>query len=108
MPSNNPRYANYHARTIMRERFKRRGDVCAICGKPIDYSLPHVDPKTHKVNLMSFELDEIVPISKGGSPIDENNLQATHRICNARKGNKLPEERTAMNKSFTTSTNWWA
>lgn len=35
---------------------------------------------------MSFEVDEIVPVSRGGSPIDYENVQAAHRICNQRKG----------------------
>ncbi len=38
---------------------------------------------------MSFELDEIVPFSQGGSAIDYNNVQPAHRICNQRKSNKL-------------------
>ena len=37
---------------------------------------------------MSFEVDEIVPVSLGGDPLDRSNVQATHRICNERKGNK--------------------
>lgn len=100
MPSSNPRYQNSHARNVMRERFRRRGDPCALCGKAIDYSLPARHP-------MSYELDEIIPISRGGSPIDPDNLQAVHRICNERKGNKLPDERRPMNKTFTTSRDWW-
>lgn len=35
---------------------------------------------------MSYELDEIVPVSKGGSPYDPGNVQPAHRICNQRKG----------------------
>lgn len=37
---------------------------------------------------MSFECDEIVPVSKGGSPYDIRNVQAAHRICNERRGNR--------------------
>ena len=37
---------------------------------------------------MSFEVDEIVPVSKGGSPIDRSNVAPAHRICNERRGNK--------------------
>ena len=55
---------------------------CAICGRPIDYSLPAGHP-------MSFEVDEIVPVSLGGSELDWRNLQPAHRICNERKGNRL-------------------
>jgi 5-methylcytosine-specific restriction endonuclease McrA len=38
---------------------------------------------------MSAEVDEVIPISRGGSPIDKNNVQLVHRICNQRKGNKI-------------------
>lgn len=48
---------------------------------PIDYSLPAGHP-------MSFEVDEIVPVSMGGSPFDRDNVDAAHRICNQRRGNK--------------------
>ena len=38
---------------------------------------------------MSYELDEIIPFSLGGSPIDYNNVQPAHRACNNAKSNKL-------------------
>lgn len=41
---------------------------------------------------MSFECDEILPVSRGGSEYDMNNVQAAHRICNQRKGNRLMDE----------------
>lgn len=31
---------------------------------------------------MSYELDELVPVSKGGSPIDPRNVAPAHRCCN--------------------------
>lgn len=37
---------------------------------------------------MSFELDELVPVSKGGSPFDFENVAPAHRICNQKRGNK--------------------
>ena len=46
---------------------------------------------------MSFEVDEIVPVSKGGSPYDRGNVAPAHRICNERRGNKpLPSRRKRM------------
>ena len=80
--STNPRYANGNARRKARRIMASRGDVCHICGLPIDYSLPALHP-------YSFEIDELVPISYGGSPYDLDNLAASHRICNERRGNKL-------------------
>lgn len=78
----NPRRSNGHRRTQLRNRVRARHDPCAICGQPIDYDLPPGDP-------MSFELDEIIPVSRGGSPFDIDNVQPAHRICNQRKGNKI-------------------
>ncbi len=75
------RYANGHARRKVRAWLKAQGLPCHICGRAIDYSLPAGHP-------MSFEVDEIVPVSKGGSPIDRANVAAAHRICNERRGNK--------------------
>lgn len=35
---------------------------------------------------MSAEVDEIIPVSKGGDPLDFRNTQPAHRACNQRKG----------------------
>ena len=67
------------------------GLPCHLCGKPIDYSLTTwVDPKDgrEKRHPLSFELDEIVPISKGGSHLDMENVAPAHRICNQKRGNR--------------------
>lgn len=79
----NPRRTNSSRRNKLRDKVRRKGLPCALCGEEIDYSLPAGDP-------MSYELDEIVPVSRGGNPYDEDNVQPTHRICNQRKGNKMP------------------
>ena len=79
----NPRYANGSKRRELRKSLLRTQSTCALCGKPIDKSLPYLDP-------MAPEVDEIVPVSKGGSPLDRRNVQLVHRICNQRKGNKMP------------------
>ena len=80
MSKSNPRRANGNLRNKIRARIKARGDVCALCGMPIDYNLPAGDP-------WSYEVDEIIPVSRGGDPLDINNCQPAHRICNQRKGN---------------------
>lgn len=79
--SYNPRRANGHRRDELRRWLKAQGLPCHICGMVIDYSLPAGDP-------MSFEVDEIVPVSKGGSPFEKENVAPAHRICNQRRGNK--------------------
>ncbi|MCI1984087.1 MAG: HNH endonuclease [Bifidobacteriaceae bacterium] len=81
MPSSNPRYAFASRRREIRKRVLAYYDTCAICGKPVDKSLKTPDP-------MSAEVDEIIPVSRGGSPIEWGNVQLTHRRCNRIKSNK--------------------
>lgn len=69
-------------RRKLRARVRAMGLPCAICGHPIDYTLPAGDP-------LSYELDEIVPVSLGGDELDPSNVQPAHRICNQMKGNRL-------------------
>ena len=84
----NPRYANGHRRRQIRARLLASSDICAICGLPIDKSLKTPDP-------MSAEVDEIIPVSKGGNPLDIRNCRLVHRICNQRRGNRVnPQVRT--------------
>ena len=52
-----------------------------MCGMPIDPALPAGHP-------LSFELDELVPVSKGGSPTDPANVAGAHRCCNQWRGDK--------------------
>lgn len=82
----NPRVGNGNARRKLRIWLKSQGRPCWICeafGRPaeIDYSLPANHP-------WAFEVDELVPVSKGGSPIDRDNVDAAHRRCNQWRGNK--------------------
>ncbi len=84
----NPRYKNGNARTKLRERLKAEGRPCHLCGVSIDYNLPAGHP-------WSFEVDELVPISRGGSPLDYSNVDAAHRLCNQRRGNRMPGDNNA-------------
>lgn len=52
---------------------------CALCGLPIDYALEFPD-------RMSFSVDHIIPLGRGGAVIDQTNLQPSHLSCNARRG----------------------
>ena len=87
--ANNPRYSNGAARRRIRARLAAEHRGCWICrafGKPdsIDYDLPPTHPG-------AFEVDELVPVSRGGSPIDYSNVDAAHRRCNQWRGNKSVE-----------------
>ena len=66
------------ARVRDRATIRRTGAGCALCGRPIDYTLPHLDP-------MAYVVDHIVPLQKGGTD-DLANKQAAHRSCNRAKG----------------------
>lgn len=77
----NPRTANGAARRKVRKWLRDQGQPCHICGRAIDYTLPAGHP-------MSFECDELLPVSRGGSPYDPANVAAAHRICNQKRGNK--------------------
>lgn len=103
--SRNIRYRNGHARRSNRKRMIAEGRGCWICrafGRPdeIDYSLPPGHP-------MSFELDELVPVSKywlGGyatpeqCALDYANNDAAHRCCNQWRGNRTVGEVLALAK----------
>lgn len=99
MPKSNPRRSNGHRRDKLRQRVKAQGRPCAVCGRPIDYSLP----AGHE---WSYELDEIVPVRDGGSPYDPDNVQPVHRVCNRakyqaeRRGAKRPTPPVKASRSW--------
>lgn len=85
----NPRRANGYRRDAIRARLRASGRPCGICGMPIDYSIPYRDGDG-RVNRDAFVVDEIVPVSRGGDPLDIGNCQPAHYRCNARKGASMP------------------
>jgi len=78
-------------------------DTCAICGMPVDKSLPSHDP-------MSACVDHIIPVSKGGHPSALSNLQLAHWTCNRQKSDKLYSEKrepkVVGNRSLPQSRDW--
>lgn len=66
---------------MLRKRVAAIGAPCWICGLPIAYDLPAGHP-------LSYELDELIPVSKGGSPDTMDNCHAVHRACNQWRSNK--------------------
>lgn len=67
--------------------------ICAICGKPVDFTLKFPDP-------MSPTVDHIIPISKGGHPSDLQNLQLAHLSCNRGKSDKVINKKYIADKSI--------
>jgi hypothetical protein len=53
---------------------------CSLCGKKLNSKLR----STHN---MGVTIDHVIPVSKGGTG-DLANLNAAHRICNIKKGNR--------------------
>jgi len=94
MAKPNPRKSNGTASRKLSSRLRHEGRGCWICrafGRPdaIDYSLPAGHP-------MSFEVDHLVPVSRGGDCYDYRNADATHRRCNEWRGNKTVGEVLAL------------
>ena len=90
MSKPNPRRANGTRRDATVRWLRSQGRPCWICrafgrSGAIDYSLPARHP-------LSFECDELVPVSKGGSPTARSNVDAAHRCCNQWRGNRSVEE----------------
>jgi len=68
-------------RDKFRARIKATKANCHICGQPIDYTLTWLDP-------MSFVVDHVIPLAKGGADRIEN-AKAAHRHCNSKKRARL-------------------
>ena len=66
---------------------ERDGWICQICHKPIDSSLTHRNSITGTYDPGYLNVDHIVPLALGGSH-SYANVQASHAICNLRKGRK--------------------
>lgn len=84
-----PGTANGAMRDAIRERWREVGDACHICGKPIDYSLgmvTNVSTGRKRPHPMGFAVDEIVPASLGGDPLDFSNTRPAHWCCSSRRG----------------------
>jgi len=49
---------------------------------PLDFTLPYR-------HMLSVEIDEEIPFSKGGDPFDKDGTHLVHRFCNLKKGSKI-------------------
>lgn len=64
-----------------RARIKASRPACHICGKAIDFDADWLDP-------LSFVVDHVVPLAKGGAD-NLSNKAAAHRECNSKKRARL-------------------
>lgn len=92
MRKTNPRNANGNARRKLKTRLRAEGRPRHICDMPTDYALPAGDP-------WSFEVDELVLVSRGGDPLGYSNVDSAHRICNQRRGNRMDGDEGAKGLS---------
>ena len=69
---------------LIAAKWEASNKTCCLCAKPIDETLQSPDP-------MSFSLEHLTPISRGGRH-DISNIGFAHRVCNSSKGNRTLEE----------------
>jgi len=77
MSRHNPRRSNGHRRNKLRARVLASESNCALCGEPVDKTLKYDD--YGKPHPLSAEVDEIIPVSRGGDPYARANTQLAHR-----------------------------
>ncbi|NYI78712.1 HNH endonuclease [Nocardioides panzhihuensis] len=95
----NPRRSNGHRRNKVRARVLREETECWLCGQSVDTTLPPGLPT-------SPEVDEVVPVSRGGDPYDRANCRLAHRLCNQRRGNGTRGHRAPAVEVIATSRTW--
>lgn len=86
----NPRNGRPYRRLVDWLRSQRL--PCWICGHNIGYELDARHP-------LSFTLDHLVPLSRGGALLDKANARAAHRRCNSSKGNRSSPPKAAPQKA---------
>ncbi|MFE9738825.1 HNH endonuclease [Streptomyces sp. NPDC006477] len=77
--ASNPRNGRPYRRLVA--ALKASGLPCWICGHDIN---PRLDAR----HRLSFTLDHLVPLSRGGDLLNPANARPAHRACNSSKGNR--------------------
>lgn len=92
MTARNTTRRDRHRKLVARGR-----PPCHLCGADIDYdAASHLEP-------LSFTIDHIIPLAKGGDDTLEN-LAAAHRKCNRAKGDGGAALKAAV--AFVTARRW--
>lgn len=76
----NPRWRNAAARKRVMAAVIASEDTCFLCGRPVDKTQPAHSPGAP-------EVDEDIPVSRGGSPWMRSNCHLAHHSCNELKKN---------------------
>lgn len=113
----NPRQANGHRRRQVRAAVLAEETNCGICGEWVDKTLGNMagvhstrcaDPSCPGCvpHPMRAEVDEIVPVHRGGSPTERSNCRLAHRRCNVGRNRK---QSVVVNREpYRTSRDWVA
>src|SRR5699024_2497408 len=88
---------NGHRRRQARARVLAEETHCTLRRRRVDTNLPPGLPP-------SPEIDENIPVSRGGPPTDRNNLRLMQRACNQWKSNRTLDEALATLAAGTTAT----
>ncbi|MFB7548582.1 HNH endonuclease [Streptomyces sp. NPDC056154] len=88
----NPRNGRPYRRLVAAMKAMRQ--PCWLCGHAIP---AHLDAR----HPLSFTLDHVVPLSRGGALLDPTNARSAHRRCNSSRGN-----RTATAAPLRSSRRW--
>jgi 5-methylcytosine-specific restriction endonuclease McrA len=97
-----PRRVDQRARDSVISRVLAEESVCHLCFTDVDKTIPAGLPAAP-------EVDEIIPVSLGGDPLDRSNCHLAHKSCNARRGNMSVAEfhrRYLRQQPLVTSHDW--
>ena len=67
---------------------------CWRCGQPVDMT------RKGQRHRLAPSTDHLVPISKGGDPLDRGNVRLAHLGCNAAAGNRLTPKRSPRTRDW--------
>lgn len=77
---------NDSTRRRIKRRLRMSEDTCFLCGLPLDDAAPAFTD-------WSTEIDEVIPVRKGGDPYGANtDLHLVHRCCNIHRNAKQYRE----------------
>lgn len=86
----NPRNGRPYRRLV--DWLKAQRLPCWLCGHNIGYELDARHP-------LSFTLDHLVPLSRGGNLLDRTNARPAHRRCNSSRGNRTTPPKAASQRA---------
>lgn len=113
----NPRYANGHRRRELRTRKLAAGGYCSWpdCPWPWEYlgvglveEIRQRRPVKPQHDPHYPEVDEIIPVSRGGDPVAADNTRLLHRRrwCNSQRSNKPDPPDKARPRVIESSPGW--